>query len=237
MPYRRRRTFRRRRRTYKRRAPYRRKARVARPISRATGYLACIQKFSRVEPIASSVNGSFTAAQEVYSLDQVATANLTAFTRLFKFWKISKVVHTFIPRYIGDQGAPAGEPQPQLLIGGNFCSSITLDSNFLAPSTALWTTIDQAEESGNLKKKYLCPQTGSRSAAVVSLVPRTNNWIRTSASNDNSTVALGAKQWISTGTPGTNLFGLRWCYELLQPHPGLSIEVRTAMHFEFKGIN
>ncbi len=236
MPAYRRRTYRRRRKTYKRRAPYRRKARVARPISRGVGHLACIQKFSRVEPIASSVNGSFTAAQEVYSLDQVATANLTAFTRLFKFFKIDKVVHTFIPRYIGDAGAPAGEPQPQLLIGGNFMSSITLDSNFLAPTTALWTNVDQAEESGNLKKKYLSPQT-NRSVARVSLVPRTNNWIRTSASNNNSTVALGSKQWISTGTPGTQLFGLRWAYELLQPHPGLSIEIRTSMHFSFKGVN
>ncbi len=205
--------------------------------SRATGYLKCIQKFSRTEPIASSGAGSFTTAQEVYSLDQVSTQNLTAFTRLFKFWKISKVVHCFIPRYIGDQGAPAGEPQPQLLIGGNFMSSITLDSNQLQPTTAAWTNIDQAEESGNLKKRYLCPQTGNRAAAYVSLIPRTNNWIRTDAASLNSTVALGKKGWISTGTPGTQMYGLRWAYELLQPHPGFTMEVRTKMYFEFKGVN
>lgn len=205
--------------------------------SRSTGYLACIQKYSRTEPIASSGAGSFSAFQEVYSLDQVATANLTAFIRLFKFWKISKVVHTFIPRYIGDQGAPAGEPQPQLLIGGNFMSAITLDSNQLAPTTPVWTNIDQAEESGNLKKKYLSPQTGNRAVAYVALRPRTNNWIRTDASSLNSTVSLGNKGWISTGTPGTQMYGLRWAYELLQPHPGFTIEIRTKMYFEFKGLN
>ena len=61
--------------------------------SRATGFLKCIQKFSRTEPIPSSGAGSFNAFQEVYALDQVATANLTAFQRLFKWWKISKIVH------------------------------------------------------------------------------------------------------------------------------------------------
>jgi len=205
--------------------------------SRATGHLKCIQKFSRTEPIASSGAGSFTSAQEVYTLDQVPTANLTAFRRLFKYWKIDKVVHTFIPRYIGNTGAPAGEPQPQLLVGGNFMSSITLDSNQLAPTTALWVNVDQAEESGNLKKKYLCPQTGQRAVAHVSLVPRTNNWIRTDAASLNSSVAIGAKQWISTGTPGTQLYGLRWAYELLQPHPQITMEVRTKMYFSFKGLN
>ncbi len=222
-----------RRRRYRKRRTYRPK----RSISRPTGFLACIQKFSRTEPIASSGAGSFTSAQEVYSLDQVSTANLTAFTRLFKYWKISKVVHTFIPKYIGQTGAPAGETQPQMLVGGNFMSSITLDSNQLAPTTALWVNVDQAEESGNLKKKYLCPQTGNRAVAHVTLVPRTNNWIRTDAASLNSTVAIGAKQWISTGTPGTQLFGLRWAYEILNPHPGLTMEVRTSMYFEFKGLN
>ncbi len=220
-----------------RRRRYRKKyARYKKP-SRSTGFLSCIQKFSRVEPIASSGAGSFTAAQELYSLDDVPTANLTAFQRLFKWWKITKIVHTFIPRYIGQTGAPAGEPQPQLLVGGNFMSSITLDSNQLQPTTPAWVNIDQAEESGNLRKKYLCPQTGKRAVAVVSLVPRTNNWIRTTAASNNSTVALGAKQWISTGTPGTQLYGLRWAYELLQPHPQISMEVRTKYYFQFKGLN
>jgi len=215
----------------------RRKYKPRRGISRATGHLKCIQKFSRTEPIASSGAGSFTSAQEVYTLDQVPTANLTAFRRLFKFWKIDKVVHTFIPRYIGNTGAPAGEPQPQLLVGGNFMSAITLDSNQLAPTTALWANVDQAEEAGNLKKKYLSPQTGNRAVAHVSLIPRTNNWIRTDAASTNSTVSLGAKQWISTSTPGTQLFGLRWAYELLQPHPQITMEVRTKMYFSFKGVN
>lgn len=220
----------------KRRANRRRyKRRVPRLPSRPTGYLRCVQKFSRTEPIAASVAGSFTAAQEVYTLDQVPTANLTAFRRLFKFWKISKIVHTFIPKYIGN-GAST-DPMPQLLIAGNFMSAITLDSNQLAPTTALWTNVDQAEEAGNLKKKYLSPQTGNRAVAHVTLVPRTNNWIRTDAASSNSTVALGAKQWISTGTPGTQLYGLRWAYEILSAHPGLTIEIRTKYHFEFKGLN
>ncbi len=224
-------------RAYRRKRAYRKKYRPGRRISTPTGFLSCIQKFSRVEPIASSGAGSFTSAQEVYSLDQVPVANLTAFQRLFKWWKITKIVHTFIPRYIGQTGAPAGEPQPQLLVGGNFLSAITLDSNQLAPTTANWANIDQAEESGNLRKKYLCPQTGRRAVANVTLVPRTNNWIRTAASSNNSTVALGAKQWISTGTPGTQLYGLRWAYELLQPHPQISMEVRTKYYFQFKGLN
>ncbi len=206
-------------------------------ITRSTGHLKCIQSFSRLEPIPSQPlsTGSFNAAQEVYSLDQVSTANLTAFQRLFKFWKIDKIVHTFIPKYIGDGGSQ--DPQPQLLIGGNFMSSITLDSNQLAPTTPNWTNVDQAEESGNLKKKYLCPQTGKRATAKLTLVPRTNNWIRTTASSNNSTVALGAKQWISTGTPGTQLYGLRWAYEIPNAHPALELEVRTKMYFSFKGVN
>lgn len=207
--------------------------------TRSTGLLKCIQSFSRIEPIASQPlpAGSFTASQEVYSLDQVAVANLTAFTRLFKYWKIDKVVHTFIPKYIGQAGLASPDPQPQMLIGGNFMSSITLDSNQLQPTTPLWANIDQAEESGNLKKKYLSPQTGNRAVAKVTLVPRTNNWIRTAANSNNSTVAIGAKQWISTGTPGTQLFGLRWAYEILNAHPGLAMEVRTKMFFSFKGVN
>ncbi len=212
-----------------------RKRRVPRMPTISTGYLKCIQKFSRTEPIPSAVGGSFQAFQEVYSLDDVPTANLTAFQRLFKFWKISKIVHTFIPRYIGQGGST--DPQPQMLIGGNFMSSITLDSNFLAPTTPVWANVDQAEESGNLKKKYLAPQTGQRAVANVTLVPRTNNWIRTDAASLNSTVALGAKQWISTQTPGTQLYGLRWAYELLQPHPQFTMEIRTKYFFEFKGLN
>lgn len=210
-----------------------------RRITRSTGELKCIQSFSRVEPIPAQplATGSFTSSQEVYSLDQVAVANLTAFTRLFKYWKIDKVVHTFIPKYIGDAGLASPDPMPQMLIGGNFMSSITLDSNQLSPTTPNWANIDQAEESGNLKKKFLSPQTGNRAVAKVSLVPRTNNWIRTTASSNNSTVAIGNKQWISTGTPGTQLFGLRWAYEILNQHPGLTMEVRTKLYFSFKGVN
>ncbi len=54
---------------YRKRGPYR--------TTRSTGILKCIQSFSRVEPIAAQPlpAGSFTAAQEVYSLDQVAVAN------------------------------------------------------------------------------------------------------------------------------------------------------------------
>jgi len=217
----------------------RRRYRPRRRITRSTGELKCIQSFSRVEPIAAQplATGSFTSSQEVYSLDQVAVANLTAFTRLFKYWKIDKVVHTFIPKYIGDAGLASPDPMPQMLIGGNFMSSITLDSNQLSPTTPNWANIDQAEESGNLKKKFLSPQTGNRAVAKVTLVPRTNNWIRTSASSNNSTVAIGAKQWISTGTPGTQLYGLRWAYEILNQHPGLTMEVRTKLYFSFKGVN
>ena len=205
--------------------------------TRSTGILKCIQSFSRTIGIPASIapNGSFEADQEVYSLDQVSTQNLTAFTRLFKYWKIDRVVHTFIPKYIGD--GTSADPQPQLLISGNFMSSITLDSNQLEPTTTKWANVDQAEESGNLKKKYLSPQTGKRATAVVSLVPRTNNWIRTSAANNNSSVAIGAKQWISTGTPGTQLFGLRWAYEILNPHQALEFEIRSKMYFSFKGVN
>ncbi len=222
-----------RRRRYRRRGPYRRYP------TRSTGILKCIQSFSRVEPIAAQplATGSFTSSQEVYSLDQVAVANQTAFTRLFKYWKIDKVVHTFIPKYIGDAGLASPDPQPQMLIGGNFMSSITLDSNQLSPTTPNWANIDQAEESGNLKKKFLSPQTGNRAVANVTLVPRTNNWIRTQASSNNSTVAIGAKQWISTGTPGTQLYGLRWAYEVLNQHPGFTMEIRTKMYFSFKGVN
>lgn len=206
-------------------------------ITRSTGHLKCIQSFSRLEPIASQPlsTGSFNAAQEVYSLDQVSTANLSAFKRLFKFWKIDRVVHTFIPKYLGDGGSQ--DPQPQMLIAGNFMSSITLDSNALEPTTVKWPNVDVAEEAGNLKKKYLSPQTGNRAVAKVSLVPRTNNWIRTTAASNNSTVAIGAKQWISTQTPGTQLYGLRWAYEILNAHPALAIEIRTKMYYSFKGVN
>ncbi len=218
---------------YKRRRPQRAPRQTV-----STGHLACSQKFSRTEIIAASPGGSFSTSQEVYTLDQVPVANLTAFTRLWKFWKITKVEHTFIPKYIGDAGAPAGEPQPQLLIAGNFMSSITLDSNQLAPTTAPWANVDQAEESGNLRKRYLAVQTGKRAVAKVTLYPRLNNWIRTSAdSTANKTVAIGAKQWISTGSPATQYYGLRWAYELLQPHPGFTIEIRTKMFYEFKGLN
>ena len=222
-----------RRRNYRRRGPNRYKP------SRATGILKCIQSFSRVEPISAQplATGSFQAFQEVYSLDQVATANLTAFQRLFKYWKIDKVVHTFIPKYIGQAGLASPDPQPQMLIGGNFMSSITLDSNQLQPTTPAWNNVDDAEQSGNLKKKYLSPQTGNRAVAKIALIPRTNNWIRTTASSNNSTVAIGSKQWISTGTPGTQLYGLRWAYEILNQHPGFTMEIRSKLYFSFKGVN
>ncbi len=208
-----------------------------RPISRSTGHLKCIQSFSRTIGIPSTINpaGSFETDQEVYSLDQVSTQNLTAFTRLFKYWKIDKVVHTFVPRYTGE--GTSSDPQPQLLIAGTFMSSITLDSNQLVPTTPAWNNVDEAEECGNLKKKYLSPQTGNRATARVTLVPRTNNWIRTTAGSQNNSVAIGAKQWLSTGTPGTQLYGLRWAYEIVQPHQALEFEVRTKMYFSFKGVN
>ncbi len=58
------------------------------------------------------------------------------------------------------------------------------------------------------------------------------------ASAVNATVALGQRgSWLSTGTSDTNYQGLRWAYEVNNPHTGFTIEVRKSYIFEFKGVN
>ncbi len=218
-----------------------RKSRVPRGITSKTGSLTCFQYSSRLEliPSTAAAGGSFQAFSETFALADINVANLNAFTRLFKFWRIKGVKVTLTPKYIGNTNAPAGEVQPQLQIAGQMMTSITLDSNQLPPTTPVWANIDQAEEAGNLRKKYLSVQTGNRAQMVIKFKPRLNQWVRTDpASAVNATVALGQRgSWLSTGTSDTNYQGLRWAYEVNNPHTGFTIEVRKLYIFEFKGVN
>lgn len=236
-------------------APYRsRKPRYAKRIQRAyrryrarrsypkrslpMGYLKTIQKISNFEPIVSSVNPSWTAGQLIFNLSQLDPAQYGNLTRTFKFWRIKSVRVTFVPKYEGNSGAPAGEPQPQLLLGGTLYTSKTLDSNLLDPVTPLWPNPTTAEGCGNLKKKYLCPQTGKHATCSVAMVPRLNNWVRTTATSASSSTATIARKntWISTGTPGCTYYGLRWGYEIPNAHGSSTMEIRVSYVFEFKGV-
>ena len=236
--YKRRRAARRIQRGYRRFRKYRRKpwARQKRP---STGSLVCYQKYSKLEPIPSvavGTAGAFTGGQLTFSLSDLV-GNVGNYTRLFKYWKIMGVKVTFTPRYLGDFTGPTGDPNPALLISGNMMTAITLDSNQLAPTTANWTTIEQAEESSNLKKRFLSVQTGGRTTHVVKFKPRLNNWIRVNPSSNNNAVALAnPRSWVSTGTPGVTYQGLKWGYETNQPHPQFDLEIRVSMLLAFKGV-
>ena len=224
-------------RRYRRKRPaYRRRG-----ISSKTGVLTCHQYSSKtmtIPSVSAGTAGQFQGFEETFRLVDVPLANQTAFQRLFKFWRIKGVKLTFSIRYLGNSLAPAGETNPLALMNGTFMSSITLDSNQLAPNTPVWPNVEVAEQAGNLKKRFLNLTNGS-GVAVVKLVPRLNNWIRSSPSEaTNSVSALSTKgQWISTQSPSTNYMGLKWAYETLQPHSQFDIEVRKAYILEFKGVN
>lgn len=205
----------------------------------STGSLVCYQKYSKLEPIpsvAQGTAGSFNAGQLTFSLSDLVN-NVGNYARLFRFWKIMGAKVTFTPRYIGDFTGPTNDPNPALLLNGNMMTSITLDSNQLAPATPIWTTIEQAEESANLKKRYLAQNTGNRATHVVKFKPRLNTWIRVDPASQNSAVALlNNRSWVSTGTPGVQYVGLRWAYETNQPHPQFDLEIRVSLLMSFKGV-
>ncbi len=224
-----------RRRRYRRRRPARAR------ISAKTGTLTCYQYDSNtvtIPSVGAGTPGQFQGFEETFRLVDVPLANQTAFQRIFKFWRIKHVKMTFTIRYLGNSLAPAGETNPLALMNGTFMSSITLDSNQLQPNTPLWPNVETAEQAGNLKKKFL-NLTNGQATAVVTLVPRLNNWVRESPGNaTNSVSALATKgQWLSTQSPATNYMGLKWAYETLQPHGQFDIEVRKTYLLEFKGVN
>ncbi len=239
--YRRRRAARKIQRYYRKRRRRPRRRGVTRGVSNKTGILQCYQYASKtvtIPSVGAGVQGQFQGFEETYRLVDIPIANQTAFERLFKFWRLKGVKHTFTIRYLGNSLAPAGETNPLALMNGTFMSSITLDSNQFAPTTPVWPNVTVAEQAGNLKKKFLNLTNGS-ATAVVKLVPRLNNWVRSSPSEaTNSVVALTTKgQWLSTQSPSTNYMGLKWAYETLQPHGQFDIEVRTSYCLEFKGVN
>lgn len=217
---------------YKRRKPFLKKQNPINPV------LTTIQKTSTVVPIPASNVPTFEGGTLVFRLSD-AILNVGNFTRLFKFYRLLGVKVTFVPLYRGFTGAPAGEPQPQLLIQGNMMTSITRDSNDLTAG-GVWTQVDQAEQCSNLKKRFLSQQTGGRSTHVVAFKPKLNNWVRTtvaSASNATVTIAKG-NPWISTGTPGQEYFGLKWGWEIQSNgHPSHDLEVRVSYIWQFKGVN
>ncbi len=233
MPYYRRRKRpikRRRKRVYHKRR-YKRYRSVSNPI------LTTVQKFSRLQNIPAAGGApTFETGQEIFTLSD-CISNVGNFTRLFRLYRLLGVKVTFIPIYNG--AGVSTDPQPQLLIAGNIMTSITRDSNKMAPTTAPWSQVDQAEQESNLVKKYLTPQTGGRSTHVVKFKPSLNNWVRTSAgSATNSTVTMAqGKPWISTGTPGQEYFGLKWAYENTSTsHPAFDMEIRFSYIFQFKGV-
>ena len=220
---------------------YRKRKYTRRPgknISTKTGILTCYQTASSEVPIASSPIASFQAGQLIFKLNNLDPTQYGNFTRLFKFYRILGVKVTFVPQYIGQVGAPAGEPQPQMLAAGNLGTSITLDSNLLDPVTPVWPNLQTAEACGNLKKKWLIPQTAGRSTKVVKFVPRMNNWVRTtvnSASNATATIAK-KHQWVSSQTQGQEYYGLRYYWEQPFANPGMTLEIRTQYLLQFKGV-
>jgi len=223
---------------------YRKRKYTRRPrtgISAKTGILKCYQYDSKtvtIPSVAAGTSGQFQGYEETFRLVDVPLANQTAFQRIFKLWRIKGVKMTFTIRYLGNSLAPAGETNPLALMNGTFMSSITLDSNQLAPTTPVWPNVETAEQAGNLRKKFMNLTNGS-ATAIVKLVPRLNNWVRSSPSEStNSVAALApAGQWISTQSPSTNYMGLKWAYETLQPHGQFDIEVRKQYYLEFKGVN
>lgn len=208
----------------------------ANPKKAMNPVLTTIQKTSSLVPIASSTVPAFEGGTLVFRLSD-SILNVGNFTRLFKFYRLLGVKVTFIPLYRGFTGAPAGETQPQMLIAGNMMTSITRDSNDLT-ATSVWTQVDQAEQVSNLRKKYLSPQTGNRSVHVVKFRPKLNNWVRTQAGSNNSTVTIAkGNPWISTQTPGQEYFGLKWGWELQSNgFPAHDIEIRVSYIWQFKGV-
>lgn len=208
-----------------------------RSLRPSTGQLTCFQKYSKIINIPSqtAATGSFESGSITFSLNTLAGQNLGNFTRLFKWWRIKGVKVTFTPQYIGV--GQTNDPMPAALCNGNIMTAITLDSNQLPPTTPDWTSVQQAEESGNLRKRFLNMQTGGRAAHVVKFKPRLNQWVRVDPSTQNSVSTLGKSgAWVSTGTPGTTYQGLRFAYETNNPHPSFNIEVRVQVLLDFKGV-
>ncbi len=125
-----------------------------------------------------------------------------------------------------------------MLCAGNLGTSITLDSNLMSPVTPVWPDLPTAEACGNLKRKWLIPQTAGKSTKVVKFVPRMNNWVRTSASSSTNATATIAKkhQWVSSQTTGQEYFGLRYYWEQPFANPGMTLEIRTQYLLQFKGV-
>lgn len=215
---------------------YRRKRRIPRHPS-TDPVLTVTQKDSFIRAIPSSTTPTFEAGQIIFKLDNLDPAQYGNYTRLFKFYRLLGVKVTFVPQYIGS--GTSTDPQPQLLTAGTIGTSITRDSNALAPISPVWANVVQAEGCSNLVKRYLSPQTGGRSTHVVKMKPSLNNWVRTtvnSATGNTVTIQKG-RPWISTGTPGQEYYGLRWFWETqANNHPAMDLEVRISYIFQFKGV-
>lgn len=233
--------------------PYRRKKYAARKIQRnfrryrknkyrrrksvTNPTLTVCQKTSEIVAIPAATTPTFESGQLIFRLSNLDPTQYGNYTRLFKFFRLKSVMVKFVPQYLG--AGTSTDPQPQLLIAGNLGTSITRDSNLMDPITPVWSSVAQAEGCSNLRKKYLCPQTGGRATETVKFKPVLNNWVRTtvaSATGNTVTIAKG-NPWISTGTPGQEYYGLRWFWESQSAsHPALDLEIRVSYIWEFKGV-
>lgn len=243
MAYRRPRRFTRRpRRTYRRRPYRRRRTRVPRNRFSKNGFSQFQQKWSYTEVIPAQPlsTGSFTAWDTKFTLSDIPIQNLTALTRLYRYWRLTKVHITFQPTYIGydiTTGVPTSEQNAQALISGTFMSAFEPDSNQMTPNLAVWADESQANEHSSLRKKYLSPQTGNRATAKVTLRPRANNFIRSLASSSTGTATLLPIQpWISTASPSTELYGLRFAYQVLNAHPAFDLQIKMSYTIQVKGV-
>lgn len=184
----------------------------------------------------TSANPTWYARDVQFNIDLLGQ-NLTAFDRLFRYYRIRKVEVFFKPVQIAP--APAG--------GNNFngmatsmYSAIVVNGEDLA---TVWQTEQNAQQNSNVKLRYF-GNTLSANKAIYkrTLYPRVNNAIFADVNDPAGFVnpiatQPATKDWLTIKQSGNAMhYGLKVGWAFDQGNPEMEVHVMCRYELEFKGV-
>lgn len=231
----------------RRRTTYRKKRRTKRrtslklyrsPTSTKVGYLRCFQMVQLPATVLPETqNPSWQARAITFSLDQIPAANLNAFVRLFRMYRIKSAKVFFKP--VQTDPAPAGAVVTYNGMACSFYSSIIPNGEQMLN---IWPSQDVAQQVSNVKLRYF-GNTLTRNKPIYTrkLIPRVNDMIYTQVGANPVVPIVGlprSKNWLNVkGAIGNaEHYGLQCGWQWDQGHPGMEIQVSIQYELEFKGV-
>lgn len=205
-------------------------ARPTKQFSAKTGSLTCFQHTTDTIPISASAAAStFVAGTNSYSLSSLDLAQVNAFQRLFKWYRIKGIKQVFTPVFAPPVTAnPAWASQQSFTMFSSKCR----DSNDLAVA---WADQEEADNESNSRRSYVNMQSAYRPSVTIKMVPRTNDVIF--ASSGLTALTLNKpNQWISSDNPSVEHAGIKYAFLWEQPNEAMEIQVRTSFLLQFRGV-